>query len=111
MAPFGPALADDVFKLYDYGHDEPECSDDSYYHLQSIEDAEPVQLNFELETVRDMENRLLNEISKFKRGYQKMMVYALQWHHLMEELDSNPQLEKMFNDLQMIRKLTGSEAV
>lgn len=111
--PFGAALADDIFKLWD---DEmyataTESSPRDPYNEPLLDGEEPYQLDLGLENQQQLEDQLRNEIRKFKRGYHKMMVFALQWHYLMEECADNPQLEKMFKDLQLIRKLTGSEAV
>jgi hypothetical protein len=43
--------------------------------------------------------------------YRRISVAALKWHYLVEEAETNPQVMKMFKDLQLIRKLGGSNCV
>ena len=106
--PFGAMLANEVFDLWQ-GQDLEDCTsydgDDERY--------EPVeeQLDLPLENLSELEARLRIQIQKFEVGYERMMVYALQWFHLQEECEENPQVAKLFRDMQMIRKLHGSDAV
>ena len=104
--PFGPAMADKIFDLY-------EPYEDFYYndYHQKYEPEGWYQLELPLENLRELEERMRAQIKRFDSAYYKMMVYALQWHYLMEEVEDNPQIKKLFQDLQMIRKLTGSDKV
>jgi hypothetical protein len=110
--PFGAMLADEIFQNWDYAQSEEQCGDSEYSDAKVLPEEEYwYQLDLPLENVRELEQRFRQEISKFQRAYRKMSVYALQWHHLMEEIEDSAQVEKMFKDLQMVRKLTGSDAV
>jgi hypothetical protein len=112
--PFGPQVANDIFEMWGEDCEPTQACDSSYpdsYEYEEGEHEHWYQPELPLENVRDLEDRYRQEINKFQRAYKKMMVYALQWHYLLEECDDNAQLEKMFKDLQMIRKLTGSEVL
>lgn len=121
--PFGPGMAEDVFSVYDeddYAMDE--CIDD--YH-PTIEELDPENLfngeyqsfhfrhqdELDLETNEEREARLKNSIRKFESAYRRMCIYALKWHYLQEEVEENVQIKKMFKDMQMFRKLNGSDRV
>jgi len=122
--PFGPGVAQDIFDCrvyddcetaYDDGHEvyhenlhptdlfDPEEGLQSY-HFQ-------YQPHLELETPRELESRLRDSIRKFERSWDKMAIYALKWHYLMEELEEDSQLKKQFMDIQLMRKLKGSDRV
>ena len=58
-----------------------------------------------------MEQHHQTQIKKFERAYRKMAFQALKWHYLMEDIEDNAQLKKMFNDIQLMRKLGGSPTV
>lgn len=112
--PFGPMMADEIFETHNYTEEAESCGNDGPWSLnKELPDDEEhwFQTELPLENVRDMERRLQNEIDKFRRCHRKMYIYALQWHYLMEECEDSEQIEKMFNDMQMIRKLTGSDKV
>lgn len=106
--PFGAAMAQEIFDLYSYD-DSDWYSDNDESPVQ--EDTDEVQLDLPLENLRELEERMRAQIKKFDRAYHKMMIYALQWHYLQEEVEESPQIKKMFQDMQMIRKLTGSDKV
>lgn len=115
--PFGPAMAAEIFSFdeYDYDYDEPKESYGQYENeTESVEDLTYqywYQTDLPLENVRELEDRFRRELRKFERAYRKMIVHALKWHYLMEDLEDNPQLDKMFKDIQLMRKLGGSEGV
>lgn len=122
--PFGPGMAEDVFSAHDYGDydDMDECVED---YRPSIEELDPENLfngeyqsfhfrqqeELDLETNEQREVRLKNSIRKFETAYRRMALYALKWHYLQEEVEENVQIKKMFKDMQMFRKLNGSDRV
>jgi hypothetical protein len=110
VEPFGPQVANDIFENWGEDCEPAQLSDygDSYDTPETVEEYW-YQQELPLESLRELEERHRNEINKFQRTYKKMMVYALQWHYLIEECEENPQLDKMFRDLQLVRKLSGSD--
>lgn len=112
--PYGPAMVCEIFNTDYYDGN----SVTSLNELESAIDegdvdevVEPSQLDLPLENLDELERKLRNTLRKFEDGYEKMAMYALQWHYLMEDCEEHPQLEKMFKDLQMMRRMTGSDAV
>ena len=121
--PFGPAMARDVFELWG---DDCEAVPEGYYdegikdgpmEEEDLFDGETKSYHFRyqgelnLESVAEMSDRLRSEIRQFRAGYAKMSIYALKWHYLMQEVEANPQVKKMFKDMQLMRKLNGSDGV
>lgn len=115
MHPFGPQMACEVFGVYydDYeDYDSPVSAEEGYVIPTDLEGDEYwYQAELPLETLREMEQRHLRQIKRFEQAYRKMCHHAMKWHYLMEDLEDNSQLNKMFNDIQLMRKLGGSEAV
>lgn len=121
--PFGPGMAEDVFGVYDDRYADEDCIEADYdYAVEEIDEEDlfdgvlqsyhfRYQGSFDLETNEEKETRLKNAIRRFETAYRKMAVYALKWHYLEEELEADPQLKKMFGDIQMMRKLKGSDRV
>lgn len=113
--PFGTQLADDLFDVHYYEEDCLEDAPDVYdYDSKNIpvkEEYEGEQFVLELETLNDIERRYRYEISRMRRGYNKMAHHALKWHYLMCDIEDNPQIKKMFEDMQLMRRLSGSENV
>lgn len=113
--PFGPQMACDIFGVTVY--DDYEATEDlvdafsSYNGSEDLDEECWYQTEFDFESVREMEQRHLLQIRKFERAYRKMALYALKWHYLMVDLESNAQLDKMFKDIQLMRRLGGSENV
>ena len=107
----GPELADHIFNVYeDDLYPSEKCEDDDGYILEHLtEDTEESGFQFELrlENPNELLENYRARIRKYDRAYAKMSDYALQWYNLMEDVNNNDQLEKMFKDLQMIRKLYG----
>lgn len=116
--PFGPQMACEVFGVdeYDDEYDLEDCAEDEGYYGNSVQAEDDTteywyQTSFELENVRELEDHHKREIKKFQRAYRKMAFQAMKWHYLMEEIEDNAQLKKMFNDIQLMRKLGGSQTV
>ena len=121
--PFGPGMAESIFNLYDLDFDE--CVEDIHdgYYPQGELDPEDLyngetqsfhfryQETLDLETNEEREARLKNAIRRFEQAYRVMSVYALKWHYLQEDLEDHEDLKKMFRDIQMLRKLKGSDFV
>ena len=122
--PFGPGLAEEFFDVENGYDDDCEVMDDGYYGrvVADVDDADLFngethsyhyrhQSELMLETPEELSTRLTQQIRRWERAYRKMAIYALKWHYLEEEADENPQVAKMFKDLQMFRKLAGSDRV
>lgn len=113
--PFGPQMACEVFGVDEYDDEfdcAESCDDDSYGTEVASDDQEYwYQTELPLENVREMEQHHQTQIKKFERAYRKMAFQALKWHYLMEDIEDNAQLKKMFNDIQLMRKLGGSPTV
>jgi hypothetical protein len=109
--PFGPAMAQQIFDFNKYEEDIPECSDDEHSGYVDSTGDHWYQTELPLENVREMEQRFQREIQKFECAYRKMIHHALKWHYLMEDLEDNAQLKKQFQDIQLMRKLGGSDFV
>jgi len=120
--PFGPGMAESVFNVYD--DDLDECVSDYSEKCYDAEvDQEDMydgvlqsfhfryQEDLDLETNAEREERLKRSIRRFESAYRKMSLYALKWAYLEEEVEDDEQVRKMFKDMQMIRKLRGSDAV
>lgn len=109
--PFGPQVANEIFDNWGEECEPTQLSsyDDSSYGTAEVVEDCWYQPELPLENVRDLEEHYRSEINRFQRTYKKMMVYALQWHYLIEECEENPQLDKMFRDVQLVRKLSGSD--
>jgi len=113
--PFGPQMACEIFNVDFYDDDAESISED--WERNHSEEMIPssteywYQLDLPLENVREIEERHRQEIKRFSRAYKQMCVHALKWHYLMEDLEDNVQLKKLFNDIQLMRKLGGSEGV
>lgn len=111
--PFGAMMADEIFQTYDY-YETEECQGEGIFSVQKelpTEEEFWYQTDLPLQSKSELEDQLRSQIEHFKRAHRKMYMYALQWHYLMEEVEDSEQVSKMFRDMQMIRKLTGSEAV
>lgn len=107
--PFGAAMAQEIFGYHENDWD-PKL-DQIRIQRAEEEENEEKQLELPLMSTAELEDELMEMIGRFERGYRKMILFALKWHHLMEDLESNPQLMRQFNDIQLIRKLSGSEGV
>ena len=122
--PFGPMMAQDIFI---YNSDDP-CTEDVYYAKDSdygIKEAPlypvidgkiesyhySVQDELCLESKEELIQRLQYQINRMEKSYNKMCHHALKWYYLMNDVSKNPQIEKMFKDMQVVRRLSGSENV
>lgn len=119
--PFGPDMADSVFGVYYYGESESVCSEEAYPQAE-LDDADLFdgelhsyhfqwQGELEIESQEELEARLRHRIKKFEHAHNAMCHHALKWHYLMEDVENNPQIKKMFQDMQLMRKLSGTQHV
>lgn len=109
--PFGPGMAEDIFGVYDEAEAYPYETHDEYEEIPTSGEEYWYQTSLPLKSVAELEEELRNEIRKWDRAYHRVMIYALKWFYLMEEVEENPQIKKMFQDMQMVRKLGGSDRV
>lgn len=103
----GVAMTDEIFSQFDFY--DPEM----YETVSSNEPmiSEPYQLSLELESKEEIEQKLRHQIKKYEYGYEKMSIYALRWYQLIEDISSDEELEQLFNDLQMLRKLRRDDLI
>lgn len=112
LHPFGPQMACEIFGVFDsYDYEETAYENPGEHSPFEAYEEDWYQTELPLENVRELEERFRREIKKMERAYRKMALHALKWHYLMEDLEDNSQLRKMFNDIQLMRKLGGSENV
>jgi hypothetical protein len=123
--PFGPDMAESIFDARYYDLDGECVSDeieDSYYPSSKLDDADlfdgelqsyhfRYQGDLELETSEEVEAQLRHRLKKLNRAYNVMCHHALKWHYLMEDVEGNEQIKKMFKDMQLFRKMSGSDNV
>lgn len=108
----GSMLAQEFFSTYDNEDSVEECSDEyesTYYKTVDDEPYRWPQIELPLETTEELNQRLRNDINRFENAYDKMVLSAVRWKQLMEDVEKNPQIKKMFKDLQLVRKLSGSD--
>lgn len=67
------------------------------------------QYSLDLSTIADKELELDRMKEKYERAWKTVGMYALRWHSLMEEVDNNPNIKAIFDDLQVIRKMSGGK--
>lgn len=111
--PFGAAMAEEIFELYNEPHHyygEDECVSDESPQSDDYEETW-YQTELPLENLRELEERMRQQITKFEGAYSKMMIFALKWYYLEQDAETNPQVGKLFKDLQLTRKLAGSDTV
>lgn len=121
---FGPGMAEDIFGWNSFDECDEVC--DSYEAYDEVEDDAILtdmydgvlqsfhfrhQTSLDLETNEQREARLNTAIERFDNAYKRMCLYALKWHYLQEDLEADPQLKKQFQDIQLMRKLKGSDGV
>lgn len=66
-----------------------------------------VQLSLNMETIDEVEAKLVKQINKYRRATEAMAGCALLWWDLMTDLNKNPHLAEEFKKFQMLRKLSG----
>jgi hypothetical protein len=99
------AFADDAF---DVRHYAPEPSS-----IHSKDDYPPmtddicIQMELPLETPAQIIKHHRDMIRKYQLSQERMAMFALRWYYLMEDVDDDEQIAKLFNDLQFYRKLIG----
>ena len=104
----GPELAEHIFEVNDLEQCDEDYnkSEDYSDHLTDYSDNDlGYQFELKLENPNDLIKQYREKIQKYERSYAKMADYALQWYKLVEDVNNNSQIEKMFKDLQMVRKL------
>lgn len=88
-----------------------EDSDSDYcreeYNTPIVEVPYNYQYCLNLETIEDREEELNRMIRKTENLYESVGMYALRWHYLMQDVENNPGIESMFDNLQLLRKLSG----
>lgn len=107
--PTGPSLADNLYRI---GWDDSEdcvviedVSDGEYLNEKDSDSYMGSQGSLELETPLELQERLQRSIRHYGRGYAKMCIAAMRWHQLMEDVIDDEEIEKLFKEMQMIRKL------
>jgi hypothetical protein len=110
--PTGPALAEQTYDINDW--EDELCSDSSDYDDDVNVQAEDYlydqyQYTLDLESPLELQQRMQQQIRKYERAYERMCMDALRWHQLMDDVENNPQIEKAFAQMQLLRKLSGSE--
>lgn len=88
------------------------CSDEGSYNpcdddYEIVEVPYNYQYSLNLETIEDREEELQRMIRKTENLYESLGMYALRWHYLMQDVENNPGIESMFDNLQLLRKLSG----
>jgi hypothetical protein len=109
--PFGPLMAEDTFRGNGYLGCDDEVVESEYDDVYAIVDEEPYQLELPLTPVAELEEQLRQKISHLDRHYRAIAKAAMQWHYLQDEIEENENLAKQWRDLQMTRKLSGSDKV
>lgn len=107
----GALLAANVFGAH--GDDEWEDMSDceavetsSAMSEHLVEDGEH-QLEFDMFNQQEVEEDLRQVIRRYNNALEKMGMAALQWHWLQEDVERFGQIEKMFKDMQLCRRLCG----
>lgn len=106
----GAMLAANVFGVY--GNDECIGIDDCEDVQRDLDSENLVpdgeyQLEFDLYNKEEIEEDLRSVIHRYNEALEKMGTFALKWHWLMEDIERFGQIEKMFKDMQVCRRLCG----
>lgn len=67
------------------------------------------QYSLNLERIEDREEQLLRLIDKYERTFERLSMYALRWHYLMDDVENNTSISEMFESLQLLRRLSGGK--
>lgn len=106
----GPSLAGEIFRT-SWGDECREVEDDSDWDEKSYKDLQVEEFTYQpsldLESPIETQERLERKIREYNTAYNAMCLAATRWHQLMEDVHDDPQVRKMFLDMQMIRKLSG----
>jgi len=101
-------LADEVFGMFD--DNLPVVDGSSFYEMSSnpnlTHDTE-TQLELPLEDSETLQRHYRYMIGRYERAYEHMAMLALKWHYLEQDVEDNGTIKKMFNDMQVMRKLSG----
>lgn len=106
----GASLAANVFGVY--GGDEcmsiDDCSEyESSFNSDDLVPDGEYQLEFDLFNQEEIEDDLRATIRRYEEALEKMGTFALKWHWLQEDIEKYGQIEKMFKDMQVCRRLCG----
>jgi hypothetical protein len=104
----GPELAEHIFNInVPEPYEDNDRKDQDYFDYLTNTTDEDIGYQFELklENPNEILSKYKNSIEKYDRAYKKMSNYALQWYLLQEDVGNNGQIEKMYKDLQMMRRL------
>ena len=103
-------LADEVFGIYD---DEPGSyaisSDDTLYDTEKLTHTLEQQLELPLTDPCNLLAEYRAGIVRYERAYEKMAANALRWHYLMQEVEDDEMIAQLFDQLQVLRKLSGGD--
>lgn len=113
--PIGPEMYDWVIadshnpvKTVSYGiYDSDDVCDTCTQSNLYVPDN--FQYSLDLSTIADKELELDRMKEKYEHAWETVGMYALRWHSLMEEVDNNPNIKAIFDDLQVIRKMSGGK--
>lgn len=97
----------DLNRDFYYGGDEAEDCEKSSERDAILHDVVEQQLSLSLESIDEVEARLVRQIKKYRRATDSMAACALLWWDLMTDLQENPHLAEEFHKFQMLRKLSG----
>jgi hypothetical protein len=98
-------LADETFGINELG----ESNIASFYEAVNetiLHEEVGMQLSLQLEDPSALLAHYRKMIRRYEQGYERMAAFALKWHSLMEDVEADPSIKKMFNDMQIIRKLS-----
>lgn len=84
-----------------------ESSLDPIEHNKFVPDNYQYSLN--LERIEDREKRLQSIIDKYEETFKTLGMYALRWHYLMEDVEENTGVADMFENMQLLRRLSGGK--
>jgi hypothetical protein len=103
-------LADETFGIKDFG----EVDVESFYEAANNPNASAergAQLQLPLDDPHALLGHYRLMIHRYEQGYERMALFALKWHSLISDVERDPTIKKMFNDMQVMRKLTGSTLI
>ena len=67
------------------------------------------QYTLNLERIEDREEKLQSIIDKYEETFKILGMYALRWHYLMEDVEENTSVADMFENMQLLRRLSGGK--
>lgn len=67
------------------------------------------QLSLDLESIDDERKRLSSAIAKYSIATKRLEIFAKRWKDLMDAVDNDPAIEELFNNIMILRKLSGND--